>query len=156
MIEVIRKFLVDIANNEIVLGKEYSVRISIEDGGDNSYIGFCVDVDDWNHKPKLVTRGLRIFRHTNTTENLKNTWQFTLGDICHVYADEPNVPIEFKTYGKSLEDSVKEAKIYFDKLTKLIRKQTSDYKIESAKSIEKERENLLARLSELEGNVNAK
>ena len=146
----IREFLADIAENEIISGKKYSCRIEIEDGGYNSYVGLNVYVDDWKHKPRKVTQGVRIFRNTNSANRLENTWRFSLGNVCHNYADYPDIPLEFSSYGKSPDEAEAEAKQYFNKLKKLIRKQTSDYKVESAKSAQEEKEKLLERLKELE------
>lgn len=147
----VRDFLADVANNEILQGKEYSHRIKIEDGGSNSYIGFDVSVEEWAHKPRKVTGEIRIFRHTNSVSRLENEWCFSLGHICHAYADEPNIPLRFESYGKTADEAEAEAAQYFKELRKLIRKATSDYKIKAAKSSQEEREKLLARLSELEG-----
>lgn len=150
MSKAIREFLVDIAENEIISGKKYSCRIEIEDGWHNSYVAIDVDVDDWNHKPRKVTKGVRMFRHTNSANGLENTWCFTLGNVCHLYADEPNIPLNFSSYGKSPDEAGIEAKQYFSELKKMIRKQTSDYKIEAAESAQEEKEKLLERLKELE------
>ena len=150
MIKSVREFLVDIAENEIISGKKYSCRIEVDDGGYNSYIALDVDVDDWKHKPRKVTQGVRIFRHTNSSSKLANTWCFTLGNVCHLYADEPSIPLEFSSYGKCPDEAEAEAKQYFSELKKLIRKQTSAYKAEAAKSAQEEKEKLLERLKELE------
>lgn len=101
----VRDFLTDIAANEIVQGKQYSIRIEIEDGGINSYIALFVGVEDYKHKPRNVTREVQIFRHTNSASKLENEWSFSLGNICHPYADEPNIPLEFKSYGKSPDEA---------------------------------------------------
>ena len=79
MSKAIREFLVGVAENEIIIGKKYSCRIEIEDGGYNSYVALDVDVDDWKHRPRKVTQDVRIFRHTNSASKLANTWCFTLG-----------------------------------------------------------------------------
>lgn len=150
MNKAIREFLVDIAENEIIPGNQYSCRIEIEDGGYNSYVALDVDVDDWKHKPRKVTQGVRIFRHTNSASKLANTWCFRLGNVCHLYADEPSIPLEFSSYGKTPDEAEAEAEQYFNKLKKLIRKQTSVYKVEAAKSAQEEKEKLLERLKELE------
>lgn len=94
--------------------------------------------------------GVRVFRHTNSASKLANTWCFALGNVCHLYADEPNIPLEFSSYGKSPDEAAAEAEQYFNKLKKLIRKQTSAYKVEAAKSAQEEKEKLLERLKELE------
>lgn len=146
----VRDFLVDMANNEIVQGEKYSHRIEIDDGGFNSYIGFDVDVDTWKHKPSKVTSEVRIYRHTNSVKKLENEWSFSLGNICNQYADEPDIPLKFASYGKTPDEAETEAVQYFTAIRKLIRKQTSDYKIAKATSAQEEREKLLARLSELE------
>lgn len=150
MNKAIREFLVDIAENEIISGKKYSCRIEIEDGGYNSYVALAVDVDDWKHKPRKVTQDVRIFRHTNSANRIENTWSFSLGNVCHLYADEPNIPLEFSSYGKSPGEAKAEAEQYFGELKKLIRKQTSGYKVAAAKSAQEEKEKLLERLKELE------
>ena len=146
----IREFLADIAENEIISGKKYSCRIEIEDGGYNSYVALDVDVDDWKHRPRKVTQAVSIFRHTNSASKLENEWHFSLGDVCHPYADEPNIPLEFKSRGKSPDEAEAEAEQYFSELKKLIRKQTSAYKVEAAESAQEEKEKLLERLKELE------
>lgn len=150
MSKTIREFLADIAENEIISGKKYSCRIEIEDNGHNSYVALDVDVDDWEHRPRKVTQDVRIFRHTNSANRLENTWCFSLGNVCHLYADEPNIPLEFSSYGKSPDEAEAEAKQYFMELKKLIRKQTSRYKVEAAESAQEEKEKLLERLKELE------
>lgn len=150
MIKSVREFLVDIAENEIISGKKYSCRIEVDDGGYNSYVALDVDADDWKHKPRKVTQGVRIFRHTNSSSKLANTWCFTLGNVCHLYADEPSIPLEFSSYGKCPDEAEAEAKQYFSELKKLIRKQTSAYKVEAAESAQEEKEKLLERLKELE------
>ena len=135
MSKAVREFLVDVAENEIISGKKYSCRIEIEDGGYNSYVALDVDVDDWEHKPRKVTQGVRIFRHTNSTNRLENTWSFSL---------------EFSSYGKCPDEAEAEAEQYFSELKKMIRKQTSAYKVEAAESAQEEKEKLLERLKELE------
>ena len=45
MNENIRDFLEHIAENDLIFNKNYALRIEIDDGGDNSYIGFNVDID---------------------------------------------------------------------------------------------------------------
>lgn len=145
----IRDFLVDIADNEIVQGKSYNVRIEISDGGENSYIGLCVDIEDFRRKVP-VTRGVRFFRHTNSVNRLINKWEFGLGDVCNAYADYPKIPIKFSSYGKSADDAEVEAQDYIKELKKRIRKITSDYKIQIAEETDKEREQLLARLADLD------
>ena len=68
----VQDFLINLAKNEIVQGKKYNVRVPIKDGGDNSYIGLCVDVEDFGRK-KPITSELRIFRHSNSVSRLLNT-----------------------------------------------------------------------------------
>lgn len=150
MSKAVREFLVDIAENEIIIGKKYSCRIEIEDGGYNSYVALDVDVNEWEHRPRNVTQGVRMFRHTNSVNGLENTWCFTLGNVCHLYADEPNIPLEFSSYGKSPDEASAEAERYFSELKKMIRKQTSAYKVEAVESAQEEKEKLLMRLRELE------
>lgn len=145
----VRDFLADVANNEILQGKKYSHRIEIEDGGSNSYIGFDVSVEDWAHKPRKVTGEIRIFRHTNSANKLINEWNFSLGGTCYPYADDPNIPLRFTSYGKTPDEAEVEAEQYFEEFIKAIRKKTSDYRIKEAESEQEEREKLLARLSEL-------
>ncbi len=147
----VRDFLEQIALNEIISGKAYDVRIDINDGGYNSYIGLCVHTEDYGRK-KPVTRGVRIIRHTNSVEKLENTWEFELGGVCHAYADNENIPLCFESYGKSPDEAEAEAEKYYDKLVGLIRKKTSDYKIQEAESEEIERAKLLERLAELDKN----
>jgi len=145
----VRDFLVDIAENEIIKDKAYSVRIEVDDGGINSYVSLCVDVNDWNKK-KPVTQALRLFRHSNSVGKKTNEWAFHVGDICNTYFDYPDIPMYFGSYGVTIVDAEEEAAKYFSKLKNLIKKQTSIYKAESAKSAEEERAQLLARLNELE------
>ena len=145
----IRDFLVGIAS-EVLTGEKYTHRIEIDDGGINSYIGFNVDVEDWKHKPHKATGSIRIFRNTNSANKLQNEWKFSLGNICHPYCDNPGMPLEFTSYGKTPDEAEAEAEKYFSEIRKLVRKQTSVYKIEKAASEQEEREKLLARLSELE------
>lgn len=142
------EFLQSVAN-EIIPGKKYDIRIDINDGGFNSYIGFCVDVEDFLRK-KPVTSELRLFRHSNSVQHLIKTWGYELGGVCHAYADHPDIPICFKSYGVTKSDAEAEAAEYFNELRKRIRKRTGDYKRETARSAQEEREKLLARLEELE------
>ncbi len=144
----VRNFLKDIADNEILKSRKYSIRIEIDDGGDNSYIGLTVDTEDF-HRKTPVTRNVKVFRHSNSVNKLENTWGFDLGNVCHAYADNPNIPLLFETYGKTPDEAEAEAVGYFKELKKMIRKQTSDYKIEAAKTAQEEREKLIARLNEL-------
>ena len=145
----VREFLADIAANEILPNKKYALRIDIDDGGYNSYIGFDVDLDDWKSKGKI--QSLRLSRHTNSTDRLSNTWQFSLGAICNEYHTYPDIPIEFSSFGKTPNEAEAEAAEYYNRIRKLVRKETTVYKIEIAKTAEAEREKLLARLAELEG-----
>ena len=144
----VREFLVDIAENEIVKNKAYSLRIPIEDGGSNSYIGFRLDLDDWKSKGKISS--LSVFRHTNTAEKLINEWTFELGNIIETYFEYPDIPLKFASYGKTPEEATAEAQSYFKEILRLVKKCTSEYKIELAKTAEQEKEELLARLGELE------
>lgn len=148
--QTVRDFLSDIAENDIIPGKKYSLRIEINDGGYNSYVGFNVDTHDFQ-RVKPVTQALRLFRHTNSTEKKGCEWGFALGDACDNYAEHPDIPIEFSSYGKTPDVAAAEAAEYFKELKRLIRKQTSEYKLKAAESAQEEREKLLARLSELEG-----
>lgn len=143
----VRDFLADMAR-EVVHGKQYSIRLEIEDGGFNSYIGFNVDVDDWKSKGKI--QGVRLYRHTNSADKMTNRWEFELGGICYEYHSNPDIPLRFTSYGKSPEEAEVEAQSYFEELEKLIQKQTSDYKISAANLVKEEKEKLLARLAELE------
>lgn len=144
----VQDFLINLAKNEIVQGKEYNVRVPIEDGGDNSYIGLCVDVEDFGRK-KPITSELRIFRHSNSVSRLLNTWKFNLGDICNPYMDNPGIPICFESFGVTISEAETEAATYFNEILRLIKKQTSNYRIQKAESMQEEREKLLARLNEL-------
>lgn len=145
----ILEYMKDIADNVALSGRKYDVRVSMDDGGNNSYISICVDTATFQRK-RPVTQSVRLFRHTNSVDKLINTWGFELGGVCHPYADYPNIVLEFKSYGKTIGEAESEAMKYFSKLRKMIEKQTSDYKIADAKSAQEEREKLLARLSELE------
>lgn len=145
----IREFLVDIMDKDIIQGKKYDTRIEIEDGGYNSYIGLYVSVNDYGKKAPF-TLGIDLIRNTNSADKLINTWRFGLGGICYPYADNPDIPLEFRSYGKTPDEAKAEAVKYFKELRKLIRKQTAKYKKEMAKSAEQERAELLARLAELE------
>ena len=146
------EFLTGIAKSEIINGKKYEIRIAIDDGGCNSYIGFCVDVEDFQRKTP-VTSSLRLFRHTNTTSKLINAWEFDLGDVCNHYADYPDIVMSFKTYGKTFSEAAKEANGYFAELKRLIKKRTAEYEVQAAQSAHEEREKLLKRLMELDGDL---
>lgn len=146
----VRAFLVDIAEKEIVQGKKYDIRLAINDGGYNSYISLCVDTHDFMRK-KPVTQSLRIFRHSNSMSHLVNTWGFDLGSICHVYVENRDIPIEFSSYGVTVDQAEAEAEKHFNNILKEVRKQTSLYKAEEAETLKEEKEMLLARLSEIEG-----
>lgn len=143
----VRNFLVDIAENELFTGKEYKLRIEIDDGGMNSYIGFNVDLDDWKANGKI--QSLRIYRHTNTPKKLVETWDISLGNICNEYHCYPDIPIRFSSYGKTPEEAA-EARGYFKRLRRLIQKCTAEYKAAAAESAQDEKAALLARLAELE------
>lgn len=146
----VREFLEQIGKSEIILGKKYSVRIDLNDGGFNSYIGFCVDTDTYNKKtPETIA--LRLFRHTNSIDKLANLWCFRLGDIIHGYPKNQDVLMRFDTYGKTWGEAEREASQYFEKIKKLIQKATADYKIQISADAEAEREQLRAKLKELEG-----
>lgn len=146
---VVREFLVGIAQNEIVAGKKYSERIEINDGGCNSYIGLCVDVDDYNKARKKDLQGIRLFRNSNSALLQGECWSFVLGDICNPYCDNAEIPIEFRTRGRDVNDAEREAGVYFKKLLSLVRKSTAAIKVEVAESAEAEKAALLARLEEL-------
>ena len=103
----IRAFLVDIASNEIMQNKSYGLRIPIDDGGDNSYIGFGLDLDDWHSKGEI--RSLSIFRHTNAVDKISNEWAFELGNIVNEYHANPDIPIKFSSYGKTPDQAESEA-----------------------------------------------
>lgn len=142
------EYLKDIAGG-IINGKSYDARIELDDGGYNSYIAICVYDTDFN-RPKSVTQSIEIFRHTNSASNIKNTWCFKLGNVCHPYKDNPDIPLCFESYGVSKEDAEAEAQKYFIKLKNLIQKKTSEYKSSDAESKKAEREALLLRLKELD------
>lgn len=146
----VRDFLSDMAEHEIIQSKKYDLRIELKDGDYNSYIGFTVDVSDWQHNPPVL-QDVRLFRHANDAKALYKTWSFMLGNICHLYHDEPDNPIRFETYGKTADEAESEAVVFFAKIKKLIQKQTSEYKVKATISAEEERTKLLARLKELEG-----
>lgn len=145
----IREFLVDIFLNKIVQGKEYGELIEIEGSGFNSYIGLWVNTID-SDRSVPISYCIRLFRHTNSIEKIANTWEFLLGDITHKLNENPDIPLEFRSYGKTPEEAEAEAVKYFKELRKLIRKRTAKYKKEMAKSAEQERAELLARLAKLE------
>jgi len=146
---VVREFLVGIAQNEIVAGKKYSERIEINDGGYNSYIGLCVDVDDYNKARKKDLQGIRLFRHSNSALLQGECWGFALGGVCNPHCDNADIPIEFSTYGRDVNDAEREANVYFKKLLSLVRKSTAAIRVEVAESAEAEKASLLARLEEL-------
>lgn len=132
----IRDFLVEIAD-EILKDEEYSVLIELDDGGYNSYIGLSVDVI--GREKSIRTSSIRLFRHTNTVDLIKNRWCFILGNICAPYADYPDIPLEFSSYGKTRKEAEKEAQKYLKELRAKIAEITA------------EKERLKARLAELEG-----
>ena len=148
MSNTIREFLVDVAENHIMQGKSYSLRIPIDDGGSNSYIGFDLDLDDWKSKGEI--QQLSLFRHTNSADKLANQWNFELGGVCNEYHANLNMPIMFSSYGKTPEQAEAEAQGYLKEMKHLIKKRTSEYRIESTKTAKEEKEKLLARLAELE------
>ena len=148
MSDKIRDFMVDIAENYIVKGKKYSVRIEIKDGGINSYIGLCVSVEDFHRKIPVIS-GISLFRHTNSVENLENTWKFNLGDICNPYTDNISIPLEFSSYGKTQSECMAEAEKYFEKIKRIVRKQTAEYNLRETENEEAEKEALIKRLKEL-------
>ena len=141
-------FLQDILSNEIIPGRKYDARIDIDDGGNNSYIGVCVYANDFQRRTPVI-EGIHLFRHSNSVNKLVNTWRFELGDVCNPYADNPEIPLAYLSYGKTADEAEIEASQYFSTLRQLIREQTSDYKIKDAKTAQEEREKLLARLAEL-------
>lgn len=145
---VVRKFLESVAQKTID-GERYSERIELKDGGYNSYIGLCVDADDYNKLKRPRTYGIRIFRHSNTVDIIKNCWEFDLGDIVNPLCENKNIPLCFRTYGTSLDSAEQEAEKHFAQLMKQIEKRTSEKKVAAAESAAKEKELLLARLKEL-------
>ena len=147
---IVREFLVNIVQNEIIPGENYNERIEISDGGYNSYIGLCVDIDDYNKSRKMNLKEIRIFRHSNSASKLLLGWEFQLGDICNPYCDNYEIPICFRTHGKNVIFAEKEAQTYFDEMLRIVRKSTAAKKILAAESAEKEKAELLARLSQLE------
>lgn len=146
----VRDFLSDMAEHEIIQSNKYDIRIELKDGDFNSYIGFTVEVNDWKHNPPVL-QSVSLFRHTNDAKALYKTWSFMLGNVCHLYHDEPDNHIRFETYGKTADEAESEAVEFFAKIKKLIQKQTSEYKVKATISAEEERTKLLARLKELEG-----
>ena len=150
--DVVREFLVDIAENCVIPGKKYSVRIEVDDGGVNSYIGLDVDVNDWR-RATPVTTALRLFRHTNSIALIGNTWGFSLGTYFESCFDNKDIPLFFGSHGKAQEEAEMDAAEFFKELKRIIRKKTAEIELEAAKSAEEEKERLLARLSELEGNT---
>ena len=147
---IVREYLVNIAQNEIMAGKKYSERIEIKDGGYNSYIGLCVDIDDCNKARKKALQGIRLFRHSNSTFMLGECWHFALGGICNPYCDNAEIPIEFLTSGRDVKDAEREAEMYFMRMLALIKKSTAAMRIEAAESEKAEKAALLARLEELD------
>ena len=97
-----------------------------------------------------IIQGKEYNVHTNSIEELANTWELLLGSIIHKLNENPDIPLEFRSYGKTADEAKAEAVKYFKELRKLIRKQTAKYKKEMAKSAEQERAELLARLAKLE------
>lgn len=152
MSDSVRRFLIDIAENHIIPGKKYSIRIEVDDGGVNSYIGLDVDVNDWR-RATPVTSALRLFRNTNSNALIGNTWGFSLGTYFESYFENKGIPLFFGSHGKTQEEAEEEAAEFFKELKRIIRKKTAEIKLEAAKSAEEEKERLLARLSELEGNT---
>ena len=146
----VREFLEDILTNEIIPGRKYDVRIDIDDGGQNSYISVCIYAEDFQRKTPVISE-ITLFRHSNSVNKLINTWKFELGDICNPYADNPEIPLQYSSYGKTADEAETEASEYYNKLRQLIRKQTSDYNIKDAETEQEERKELLARLAELGG-----
>ena len=131
---IVREYLVNIAQNEIMAGKKYSERIEINDGGDNSYIGLCVDIDDYNKSRKKDLQCIRFFRHSNSVQNISTCWNFELGDVCNPYCDNPEISIRFSTHGMDVDAAQKEAQTYFMDALTLIRKSNTVMKIRAAES----------------------
>lgn len=117
----VREFLADIVANEILPNKKYDLRIDIEDGGYNSYIGFKVSLDDWKSKGKIES--VRLFRHTNSENRMSDRWEFSLGEICNEYHTYPDIPIRFSSFGKTLDEAETEATGYYNRIRKLVRKE---------------------------------
>ncbi len=152
MNEIVLEFFKKIYG-DIIKGEKYGLRIEIEDGGYNSYIGLDVDIHThYSGKIPPATQGIRFYRHTNSRTLLANQWKFQWGGVCENLADFLDTPLEFSSYGKTPQEAEKEAIKYFKRIEKIIEKKTSDFKIEYAKSVEEEKEKLLARLSELNSN----
>ena len=74
-----------------------------------------------------------------------------MGEICNEYHTYPDIPIGFSSFGRTPDEAEAEAVGYYNRIRKLVRKETAAYKIEMAKTAEAEREELLARLAELDG-----
>ena len=147
--ENIKEYLKNMADNVILPGHRYDVRIDIDDGGFNSYVGIYISSDDF-HRKQPVTAGVQLHRHTNNAKDLENTWRFELGGVCNPYADNPDVALYFGSYGKSADDAAKDAEPYLSKLLTLIKKQVALQKKDIEKTKQAERESLLARLKDLE------
>jgi hypothetical protein len=145
----IRELLVDIYNNEIIKGEQYRLRTEINDGGENSYIGFNLDISSYPANIKKI-QVIRVYRHTNDVSLIKNCWEFHLGNVIHKLDDNSEIPIEFRTYGKSCEEAENEAFGYISKIKSLIRKHNSKVRQQLTNNKEKERQELKRRLAELE------
>ena len=150
---IVREFFVHIARTSIMPGRAYSERVELSDGGCNSYIGLCVDIDEYNKARKKDLQGIRLFRHSNSAFMRGECWQFALGDVCNPYCDNAEIPIEFRTSGRDVKDAEHEAELYFKRLLALVKKSTAAMRIEAAASAENEKAALLARLDELDKGV---
>lgn len=145
----IKEYMKNIADNVILPGRTYDVRISIADGGVNSYIAISVYKEDFNRNPPVI-QGITLHRHTNNAENLFNTWGFELGNVCNAYADNPDIVMYFGSYGKTADEAAKEAEPYLSILLKSIKKEVDKQKKEIEKSKQEEIDDLRERLKALE------
>ena len=118
---ILKLFLKNVADNTIIPGQSYDIRIDIKDGGFNSYIALTVHEETWNRKTP-VTQGLTLHRNTNNAKDLSLAWEFKLGGVCSVYTDNPDIAMYFGSYGKDAESAAAEAESYLDELTRILKK----------------------------------
>lgn len=145
----ILEYLKNIADNIILPDQNYNLRVAINDGGENSYVGINISTEEFRRK-RPVTSRVELHRHTNSVENLPNAWSFQLGSVCNVYADNPDITLFFGSYGKTADEASAEAQPYLSELLKLIKKAVAQQKEEVEAKNQAERDELLARLKELE------
>ena len=145
----IKAFLKNVADNTIIPGQRYDIRIDVNDGGFNSYVALTVSDETWNRKFP-VTQDIKLHRNTNNAKDQPLAWEFRLGGVCNVYADNPDIAMYFGSYGKGQEIAAAEAEPFLGKLIERLKAEVKLQRKEIVKNKASEKAALLAKLKELD------